>query len=167
MVGESERISPKFLIVSPLPAPKTYNKSQTRRLPPQDPSLLSKTSPSLTLLSDSTSMATNADSAKPSGGAFFAETGIEDVFGRMAKMEMEKHEKMMQLEGEKLQLALRNISLERTVYSLRMENKERETSKTIPAVDIVSDEHTSSEKKPEKPKVVDENVCPSFAGLTG
>jgi hypothetical protein len=112
-------------------------------------------------------MATNADSAKPSGGAFFAETGIEDVFGRMAKMEMEKHEKMMQLEGEKLQLALRNISLERTVYSLRMENKERETSKTIPAVDIVSDEHTSSEKKPEKPKVVDENVCPSFAGLTG
>src|SRR5277367_2679187 len=112
-------------------------------------------------------MATNADSAKPSGGAFSAETGIEDVFEKMAKMEMEKLEKMMQLEGEKLQLALRNISLERTVYSLRMENKERETSKTIPAVDIVSDGHTSSEKKPEKPKVVDENVCPSLARLTG
>ena len=113
-------------------------------------------------------MATNADSAKPSGGAFSAEIGIEDVFEKMAKMEMEKHEKMMQLEGEKLQLALRNISLERTVYSLRMENKERETSKTIPAVDnIVSDGHTSSEKKPEKPKVVDENVFPSLSGLTG
>jgi hypothetical protein len=106
---------------------------------------------------------TNADSAKPSSGAFSAEHGIEAVFEKMAKMEMEKHEKMMQLEGEKLQLALRNISLERTVYSLRMENKERasETSKTIPAVDIVSDGHLNSEKNVEKPKAVDENVCPS------
>jgi hypothetical protein len=112
-------------------------------------------------------MATNADSAKPLGGAFFAVTGIEDVFEKMAKMEMERHEKMIQLEAEKLQLALRNISLERTVYSLRMENKERETSKTIPAADMVSDGDTGSEKKHEKPKVVDENVFPSLSGLTG
>ena len=114
----------------------------------------------------------NSDSAKVSvsRGAIAAAHGtLEDIFEKMAKMEMEKHEKMMQLENEKLQLALRNISLERAVYSLRWENKECELRKR-PAegevdVDIMSDRHSGSAEKIEKPNIVHENVNSSFCLL--
>lgn len=85
----------------------------------------------------------------------------------MAKMEMEKHEKMMQLENEKLELALRNISLERAVYSLRWEDKEYELRKKPVEgevdVDIMSDRHSGFEKKIEMPNIAHENVISSFS----
>lgn len=117
---------------------------------------------------NATPMATsNSDPAKVSVRRDAITVGdgtLEDIFDKMAKMEMEKHEKMMQLENEKLQLALRNISLERAVYSLRWENKEHELRKK-PAegeADIMSDRHSGSEKNIEKPNIVYESVISSF-----
>ena len=99
------------------------------------------------------------------GDAFARNGALEDIFEKMAKMEMEKHEKMMQLENEKLQLALRNISLEHTVYSLRWENKEQDLTKKAQdgavGVENLPDGHPAgSGKKVEKSTSVNDNVIP-------
>jgi hypothetical protein len=81
----------------------------------------------------------NGDSAKSAV--------IQDIFAKMERMELEKHDMMVQMEKEKLDLALKfekeildltlkNISLERTLFSLRLENKEttqNESEANIPS----------------------------------
>src|SRR5271154_4829271 len=100
----------------------------------------------LNLPSDSTTMTTsnsNGDSARR-GEAFSAEHGIiQDIFEKMAQMELERPEKaqrMIQLEKEKLELTLRNITLERTVHALRRGSEIRKQD-AIDGGDIPSDGH--------------------------
>ena len=94
----------------------------------------------------------NGDSAGR-GDSFSAEHGIiQDIFEKMAQMELERHEKaqkMIQLEKEKLELALRNISLERTVHDLRRGSEIRKQD-AIDGGDIPSDGHENWDSKTEQ-----------------
>jgi hypothetical protein len=88
------------------------------------------------------------------GDSFLEEHGIiQDVFEKMAQMELERHEKaqkMIQLEKEKLELALRNITLERTVHALRGGSEIRKQLDVIDGGDIPSDGHENSDIKTEQ-----------------
>ena len=87
------------------------------------------------------------------GDAFSAEHGIiQDIFEKMAQMELERHEKaqrMIQLEKEKLELTLRNITLERTVHALKRGSEIRKQD-AIDGGDIPSDGHETSDSKTEQ-----------------
>ena len=86
------------------------------------------------------------------GASFSAEHGIiQDIFDKMAQMELERHEKaqkLIQLEKEKLELALRNITLERTVHALRRGCEIRNQDAIDD--DIPSDGHENSDSKTEQ-----------------